>query len=159
MASNADITERMPKYEIITDGSCLKNPGGPGGWACIIRHRGNEQILHGFELETTNNRMELQAAIAGLENIKPWCQVVVLTDSEYLRKGISEWVPRWKRRGWTTGEGKPVKNKDLWLKLDALCKLNTVEWKWIRGHDGHSDNERCDKLARRMAEYAKATSN
>ena len=103
--------------------------------------------------------MELQAAISGLENIKPWSEVVVLTDSEYLRKGMAEWVPRWKRRGWTTGEGKAVRNRDLWLKLDALCKLNTVTWKWVRGHDGHSDNERCDKLARRMAEYAKATSN
>src|SRR3954471_15303785 len=108
----------MRRIELITDGSCLSNPDGPGGWACLVKYNGHEQLLHGFELATTNNRMELQAAISGLEFLEPSsvATVHVTTDSEYLLKGITDWVPRWKRRGWLTGEGKPVKNKDLWVK-------------------------------------------
>jgi len=145
--------------QLITDGSCLSNPKGPGGWACLIRNGDKEQILHGFELETSNNRMEMQAAISGLQNLWPGAQVQVLTDSEYLKKGITEWVPGWKRRGWMTKEGKPVKNKDLWVKLDALVRIYRVEWSWVKGHTGHADNERVDKAARQMAEYARATRN
>lgn len=151
--------DSMKNIQLVTDGSCLSNPDGPGGWACLIKYRGNEQMLTGFELATTNNRMELEAAIAGLENIKPRAGITILTDSEYLKKGCEEWVPRWKRRGWTTAEGKPVKNKDLWLKLDALTKLHDITWMWTRGHSGHVDNERVDKAAREMAEYARAAQN
>lgn len=149
----------MKRIQLVTDGSCLSNPDGPGGWACLVKYRGGEECLRGFEMATTNNRMELQAAIAGLESLKPRAEVTIVTDSEYLKRGSEEWVPRWKRRGWITGEGKPVKNKDLWVKLDALVKLHDVQWLWTRGHSGHTDNEKVDKIAREMAEYAKSTRN
>lgn len=152
--------ESVKHIQLVTDGSCLSNPDGPGGWACLVRYRGNEEMLQGFELETTNNRMELMAAISGLSHLRSGRHFVqVTTDSEYVKKGITEWVPRWKRRNWTTGEGKPVKNKDLWLQLDALVKLHDVQWTWTRGHSGHAENERVDKIARQMAEYARDTRN
>lgn len=143
----------MKEVTIHTDGACVGNPGGPGGWAAVLRHGKHCREISGGVLATTNNRMELQAAIAALEALKEPCQVQLWTDSEYLRQGITEWLPAWKRRGWLTVEKKPVKNEDLWRALDAAAAPHQVRWHWLRGHAGHADNERCDVLAR--AEVAK----
>ena len=133
--------------EVHTDGACSGNPG-PGGWAAILRWEGRERELSGGEPLTTNNRMELMAAIAALEALKRPVSVHVYTDSQYLRQGITEWLRGWKARGWLTADKKPVKNKDLWERLDAANARHTVEWRWLKGHAGHELNERADELAR-----------
>ncbi|WP_339828995.1 ribonuclease HI [uncultured Arenimonas sp.] len=137
--------------EIHTDGACLGNPG-PGGWAALLCHAGRERELAGGETQTTNNRMELMAAIMALEALKSPCEVELSTDSQYVQKGIGEWLPNWIRRGWKTAAGQPVKNQDLWMRLDAAARPHTVRWKWVKGHAGHVENERVDKLARAEAE-------
>lgn len=141
----------MKSVEIHTDGACLGNPG-PGGWAALLRHEGRERELAGGETLTTNNRMELLAAIMALEALKSPCTVVLSTDSQYVQKGIGEWLPNWIRRGWKTAAGEPVKNQDLWQRLEAAAKPHQVQWKWVKGHAGHVENERVDKLARAEAE-------
>jgi ribonuclease HI len=141
----------MKQVEIHTDGACLGNPG-PGGWAALLRYGATERELVGGEPDTTNNRMELMAAIAGLEALKASCEVVLHTDSQYVKKGIGEWLPNWIRRGWKTAAGEPVKNKDLWERLAAANTRHQVVWKWVKGHAGHVDNERVDQLARAAAE-------
>lgn len=133
--------------EIHTDGACSGNPG-PGGWGALLRWNGQEKELTGGEPETTNNRMELMAAIAALEALKRPCRVRLHTDSQYVRKGITEWLPRWQRNGWQTAEKKPVKNAELWQRLQAAAAPHQVEWIWVRGHAGNPDNERVDALAR-----------
>ena len=137
--------------EIHTDGACLGNPG-PGGWGALLIHAGTERELAGGEANTTNNRMELLAAIMALEALKAPCDVVLSTDSQYVQKGIGEWLPNWIRRGWKTAGGDPVKNKDLWERLQAAARPHQVQWKWVKGHAGHVENERVDKLARHAAE-------
>ena len=132
--------------ELFTDGACKFNPG-PGGWGTIVRISGRDQELKGGEPSTTNNRMELMAVIKGLEALAGPSVVRVYTDSQYVQKGISEWIRSWKRNGWRTADKKPVKNEDLWKRLDALASGHQVEWHWVRGHDGHPENERADALA------------
>ena len=132
--------------EIFTDGACRGNPG-PGGWGVILRSKGREKELFGGESATTNNRMELIAVIRALEALKRPSRVRLYTDSQYVQKGISEWVHAWKRKAWRTADKKPVKNEDLWRRLDELAALHEVEWHWVRGHAGHPENERADKLA------------
>src|SRR6185436_12005418 len=132
--------------EIFTDGACRGNPG-PGGWGAILRAKGREKELCGGEAATTNNRMELTAVIRALEALKRPSHVSLYTDSQYVQKGISEWIHTWKRKGWKTADKKPVKNEDLWRQLDELAVRHEVEWHWVRGHDGHPENERADKLA------------
>ena len=141
----------MKPVDIHTDGACLGNPG-PGGWAALLVHEGRERELAGGEAQTTNNRMELLAAIMALEALKAPCQVVLSTDSQYVQKGIGEWLPGWIRRGWKTAGGEPVKNKDLWERLQLAAAPHKVQWKWVKGHAGHVENERVDKLARAEAE-------
>jgi len=131
---------------IHTDGGCQGNPG-PGAWAAVLRHSNNVREIVGSELATTNNRMELRAAIEALNTLKEPCAVELFTDSEYLRTGITTWIKGWKARGWVTQEKKPVKNADLWRTLDAMCLRHQVKWGWLKGHAGHADNERCDVLA------------
>ena len=132
---------------IYTDGACSGNPG-PGGWGALLKFGPHEKEISGGASETTNNRMELTAAIEALKTLKRPCQVQFFTDSEYLRKGITEWVSNWKRRGWLTASKKPVKNKDLWQALDAAIGGHQIEWHWVRGHAGYAENERVDQLAR-----------
>jgi ribonuclease HI len=141
----------MKQVEIHTDGACLGNPG-PGGWAALLRYGSTERELAGGEADTTNNRMELMAAIAALEALRSPCEVVLHTDSQYVKKGIGEWLPNWIRRGWKTAAGEPVKNKDLWERLSLANTRHQVTWKWVKGHAGHVDNERVDLLARAAAE-------
>lgn len=136
----------MAPVEIYTDGACRGNPG-PGGWGAVLRYGGREKSLHGGAAQTTNNRMELTAAIQALESLKRPCRVVLTTDSQYLRRGITEWLPNWKRRGWRTAERKPVKNADLWQRLDTLAARHEIDWQWVRGHNGHPGNEQADRLA------------
>ena len=142
---------KMKPVDIHTDGACLGNPG-PGGWAALLIHEGRERELAGGEALTTNNRMEMLAAIMALEALKAPCQVVLSTDSQYVQKGIGEWLPGWIRRGWKTAGGEPVKNKDLWERLQLAAAPHKVQWKWVKGHAGHVENERVDKLARAEAE-------
>jgi ribonuclease HI len=142
----------LKKVVIHTDGACEGNPG-PGGWAAILRHGTHGKELSGAEPATTNNRMEITAAIEALRALKEPCEVELFTDSEYLRDGITTWVASWKARNWRTADRKPVRNEDLWRQLDELCARHKVQWRWLKGHAGHPDNERCDKLAR--AEIAK----
>lgn len=132
--------------EIWTDGACKGNPG-PGGWGALLRQGRHEKELHGGVPGTTNNRMELTAVIEALKALKRPCEVVVHTDSQYVQKGMREWLPNWKRRGWRTADKKPVRNADLWQELDALVALHEVEWRWVRGHAGDPGNERADALA------------
>jgi len=132
--------------EVYADGACRGNPG-PGGWGVLLRQGGRERELHGGEGLTTNNRMELTAVIRALEALEPGATVRVYTDSQYVQKGISGWIHDWKRRGWRTADKKPVKNQDLWLRLDELARGHAVEWHWVRGHAGHPENERADALA------------
>ena len=134
--------------EIYSDGACRGNPG-PGGWGVLLRYDGKEKELWGGEAATTNNRMELMAAIRALEALKRPSRVRFYTDSLYVMKGISQWIRDWKRRGWRTAEKKPVKNEDLWRRLDELAATHDIEWHWVRGHAGHPENERADKLANR----------
>ncbi|MBL8279797.1 MAG: ribonuclease HI [Pelomonas sp.] len=139
---------KRPQVTIYTDGACKGNPG-PGGWGAWLSSGGHDKELFGGERETTNNRMELTAPIEALASLKRSCDVVVYLDSEYVRKGITEWISNWQRRGWKTADGKPVKNADLWQRLDALRKLHHVEWRWVKGHAGDPGNERADMLANR----------
>ncbi len=147
----------MKQIEAHTDGACLGNPG-PGGWGVLLRYGNHEKSLSGNEAQTTNNRMELMAAIAALEALKEPCQVALHTDSRYVQQGISEWLPGWIRRGWKTASGEAVKNQDLWLRLDQARRRHQVEWRWVKGHAGHADNERVDALARAAAQALKGTS-
>ncbi len=139
------------KVEIFVDGACLGNPG-PGGYAAILRYKGQEKLITGGEPHTTNNRMELMAAITALESLKRPCQVKIYTDSRYLKDGITKWLPRWLKNGFRTSNKKPVKNQDLWQKLAELTSKHQVDWYWVKGHAGHPENERCDQLARAEAE-------
>tara|TARA_R110002072_G_scaffold37226_3_gene109162 strand:+ start:2058 stop:2501 length:444 start_codon:yes stop_codon:yes gene_type:complete len=134
------------KVQIFTDGACSGNPG-PGGWGALLRYNGHEKELSGGEPESTNNRMEMMAAIAALETLSRPSEVILTTDSTYLRDGISKWVHGWIKRDWKTADKKPVKNKDLWLRLLAAAEPHQVDWKWVKGHSGHPENERCDQLA------------
>ncbi len=136
----------MKNVEIFTDGACRGNPG-PGGWGVLLRSNGVEKSLHGGEADTTNNRMELQAAIEGLKALNEACDVVLTTDSNYVRQGISQWISNWKRNGWRTSDKKPVKNVDLWKALDSQVERHTVDWRWVKGHSGHRENEMADQLA------------
>jgi len=138
----------LSRVEIYTDGACRGNPG-VGGWGALLRTDGRERELWGGEPLTTNNRMELTAAIRALEALKRRCQVALYTDSQYVRLGITTWLPDWKLRNWRTADRKPVKNQDLWQELDALAAKHDIEWHWVRGHDGHPENERADALANR----------
>ena|SRR5205814_366185 len=131
---------------IFTDGACRGNPGA-GGWGAILRYGDNEKELYGAERATTNNRMELMAAIKALEALTRPCDVIVTTDSQYLRKGITEWLPQWKSRGWKTADKQPVKNQDLWERLEKAVQQHRIRWDWIKGHSGHEENERADALA------------
>ena len=131
---------------IYSDGACKGNPG-PGGWGALLVTDGHRKEICGGEANTTNNRMEMTAVIRALESLKRPSAVEVHTDSQYVQKGISEWMAGWKRRNWRTAAGQPVKNQDLWLQLDALSQLHRIEWKWVRGHNGHPENERADELA------------
>ena len=140
--------------EIFTDGACSGNPG-PGGWGAVLRWRGQEKELFGGEAATTNNRMELTAAIESLRALKRPSAVVLTTDSVYVRNGITTWVPGWKRRGWLTADKKPVKNRDLWEALDEQVARHEVRWEWVKGHAGHPENERADELARRGVEQVR----
>ncbi len=137
--------------EIFTDGACKGNPG-PGGWGVLLRWGEHEKALCGGEPDTTNNRMELMAAIQGLQALKKSSQVILTTDSEYVMKGIREWMPNWKKRGWKTSSRQPVKNADLWQQLDELVTQHEVEWRWVRGHSGHRENEIADALANQGVE-------
>lgn len=143
MTESADKTNQA--VIIYTDGACEPNPGF-GGWAAILMYRGQRKELSGGEIDTTNNRMEMTAAIKALEALKRPCSVVVSTDSEYLKRGITEWVPAWRRRNWTR-KGGELKNVELWRRLDELASRHHVEWRWVRGHAGDPLNERCDELA------------
>ncbi len=136
---------------IYADGACKGNPG-PGGWGAILQMDGEEKELFGGEPQTTNNRMELTAVIRALEALKSPCQIEVYTDSQYVQKGISEWLPDWKRRGWRTADKKPVKNLDLWQELERLAGAHRIAWHWVKGHAGHPENERADELANRGVE-------
>lgn len=144
-----------PIVEIFTDGACSPNPG-PGGWGAILRYGHHSKEIYGSEPATTNNRMEIMAAIQGLERLTRSSEVHLFTDSVYLRKGITQWLPMWKSNGWKTREKKPVKNTDLWLRLDAAAQKHRVEWFWVKGHAGHPENERADELACQGAEQAAA---
>ncbi len=137
--------------EIYTDGACKGNPG-VGGWGALLRYSGREREIFGGEKLTTNNRMELLAAIRALESLKRPCKVHLHTDSQYVQKGISQWLDSWKVRNWHTSNRKPVKNEDLWRLLDSLAQQHEIEWCWVRGHSGHIDNERADQLANRGVE-------
>jgi ribonuclease HI len=132
--------------EIFTDGACRGNPG-QGGWGVLLRYNGTEKTLKGNAKDTTNNRMELQAAISALESLSRSCKVRLTTDSRYVMDGIQEWLPNWKKRGWKTANKKPVKNEDLWRRLDELASEHEIDWYWVKGHSGHAENELVDQLA------------
>ena len=141
------------KVELFTDGACKGNPG-PGGWGALLKYGANEKELWGGEDNTTNNRMELMAAIEGLKALTRPCQVILTTDSKYVKQGINQWLAGWKKNGWKTASKQPVKNKDLWQALDKECARHQVEWHWVKGHAGHDGNERADQLANRGAAEA-----
>lgn len=136
--------------QLFTDGACLGNPG-PGGWGALLRFGTREKELSGGEALSTNNRMELMAAIAGLETLKRPCEVVLTTDSQYVKRGVEEWMVRWRANGWRTSDRQPVKNRDLWERLSAALEGHRVQWHWVKGHAGHAENERVDVLARDAA--------
>jgi ribonuclease HI len=140
----------LKKVQLITDGSCLGNPG-PGGWACLLRYGAHVKEMYGSEPRTTNNRMELQAAVEGLRALKQPCAVTIVTDSNYVKNGITTWIHGWKRNGWKTADKKPVVNQDLWEELDAQNARHHTTWEWTKGHAHHDDNNRCDELAQRAA--------
>lgn len=140
----------MKEVALFTDGSCLGNPG-PGGWAAILEYRGHlKELSQGYKL-TTNNRMELLAVINGLAVLKESCSVQITTDSQYVKNGMTSWLAGWKRRNWVNSQKKPVKNKDLWQRLDQECLRHKIHWNWVKGHAGHTQNERCDELAKNAA--------
>ena len=145
----------IDEVEIFTDGACIGNPG-PGGWAALLRYKKVEKEISGGEALTTNNRMELMAAIRGLESLRRKSRVKVTTDSQYVKQGIESWLARWQATGWRTSDKKPVKNQDLWERLAACVKPHDVRWEWTRGHSGHAENEKVDKLAREAALAAAA---
>ncbi|MDO5505742.1 MAG: ribonuclease HI [Pseudoxanthomonas suwonensis] len=145
----------MKRIEIHTDGACLGNPG-PGGWAALLRYGSHERALSGGEAQSTNNRMELMAAIVALETLTEACEVDLTTDSQYVRQGITQWLANWVRRGWRTASGEPVKNRDLWERLQKATARHRVQWHWVKGHSGDPDNERVDALARDEALRLKA---
>lgn len=136
----------MKKVLIYTDGACRGNPG-PGGWGALLRYAAHEKMLSGAELDTTNNRMELTAAIRALEALRQSCEIELYTDSQYLRKGMTEWMPKWKKSNWKTANKKPVKNIDLWHQLDQHVIKHQITWHWVKGHSGHPENELADELA------------
>ena len=136
----------MEKVEIFTDGACRGNPG-PGGYGSIIRMRDQENEISGSAKSTTNNIMELTAAVVALKQLKEPCEVTLTSDSQYLVKGMTQWIEGWAKKGWLTAAKQPVKNKDIWLELNKLNKIHKISWKWVRGHQGHAENERCDLLA------------
>ena len=136
----------MKQIEIFTDGACKGNPG-PGGWGALLRYKGHEKSLKGAEANTTNNRMELMAAICALQSVREPCEIILTTDSQYVRKGVTEWMAGWKRNGWRTSDKKPVKNQDLWQALDAASAIHQMHWRWVKGHAGHRENEIADQLA------------
>jgi ribonuclease HI len=140
----------MKTVTLITDGACKGNPG-PGGWACILRYNQHKKELYGSEPRTTNNRMELRAVIEGLRAVKEPCRVTVITDSQYVKNGITSWIHKWKRKGWKTATGTPVLNRELWMELDGQVSRHEVTWEWVKGHADHEDNNRCDELAQQAA--------
>ncbi len=140
----------MKKVQLITDGSCLGNPG-PGGWAAILRYGRHKREMSGAEPRTTNNRMELTAAIRALEALTEPCDVEVVTDSQYVKNGVESWMAKWKKNGWKTADKKPVSNQDLWQALDLQLQRHSTKWVWTKGHATHEDNNRCDELARAAA--------
>ena len=140
--------------EIFTDGACRGNPG-PGGWGAWLRYNGTERELYGYQPVSTNNQMELMAAIQALETLTRPCEVVLTTDSQYVRQGITEWMAGWKRKGWKTAAGKPVKNQELWQRLDAAAARHQIDWRWVKGHSGHDENERVDQLANKAIDEKK----
>jgi ribonuclease HI len=147
MASTDDEEFKSDIVEIFTDGACSGNPG-PGGWAALLRYRGHEKEIAGGEPDTTNNRMELMGVIAALEALKRPSPVRLITDSAYVKNGVNQWMRRWKANGWRTADKKPVKNQDLWERLDRALGDHRIEWQWVKGHAGHTENERVDTLAR-----------
>ena len=149
---NKDLIKQ--KIDLFTDGACLGNPG-PGGWGVILCFADHETTLSGYEPNTTNNRMELTAAIKGLESLEQSSQICLYTDSQYLKNGITQWIERWKINGWYTSEGTPVKNQDLWQHLDALISYHDIEFIWLRAHAGHPKNEHADRLARARITHTK----
>ena len=144
------------RVEIFTDGACRGNPG-PGGWGVLLRFNGVEKTIKGSEQETTNNRMELQAAISALESLSRPCNIKLTTDSRYVMDGVREWMPNWKQRGWKTANKKAVKNVDLWRRLDELANEHEIEWHWVKGHSGHEENELVDQLANQAIDEMIAT--
>ena len=146
----------MKQVQLITDGACLGNPVR-GGWACILRYGEHTKEMYGCEAHTTNNRMEITAAIEGLRMLKEGCEVEVVTDSEYVKKGITEWIAGWKKRGWMTAAKKPVVNRDLWEELDEQVNRHKTTWTWTKGHASHADNNRADELASMAAKEQKAS--
>lgn len=152
---SVDAAAAAVEVELYTDGACLGNPG-PGGWGVLLRSGAHEKTASGGEALTTNNRMELMAAIAGLEALKRPCRVVLVTDSQYVKRGVEEWMPRWRANGWRTSDRKPVKNRDLWERLSAALAQHQVRWEWVRGHTGHPENERVDQLACAAAQAQRA---
>jgi ribonuclease HI len=144
----------MKRVQLITDGACVGNPG-PGGWACILRFNGHTREFSGADPATTNNRMELRAAIEGFRALREPCEVEVVTDSEYVKNGITTWIHGWKKNGWKTASKKPVVNQDLWNELDQLASGHKVKWTWTKGHADHEDNNRCDELATSAARGVK----
>lgn len=148
MTETINSSTKLPLVTIYTDGACFGNPG-PGGYAAIIVSDTETKELSGCEPTTTNNRMEMRAVIEALSSLERRCKVVVFTDSQYLKKGITEWLPKWQQNNWMTSDKRPVKNRDLWEKLIVICSKHCVDWKWVRGHGGDLLNERCDKLAKK----------
>jgi len=147
-----------PQVTIFTDGACKGNPG-PGGWGAILMSNGHEKELYGYEPQTTNNRMEMMGAIAALEALKKPCDVSMNVDSQYVLQGMTEWIRGWKARGWKTADKKPVKNDDLWKRLDAACAPHKIKWTWVKGHAGHEYNERADQLANKGISEARSAQN
>jgi ribonuclease HI len=147
MNSPPDVKPTLKEVDIFADGACSGNPG-PGGWGAILRFRGTEKEISGFQKHTTNNQMEMTAVIEALKRLKESCNIKIHSDSQYLQKGITSWIQSWKRNGWMTRDKKPVKNKDLWIALDELSQKHKTAWVWVQGHAGHPENERCDQLAR-----------
>ena len=136
----------MKNVKIYTDGACKGNPG-KGGWGAVLQYGETEKVISGFQANTTNNIMELTAAVEALKVLKEPCNIVLTTDSTYVKNGISTWIFNWKKNGWKTASRKPVKNKLLWQELDAICQNHSIQWEWVKGHSGHPENERCDELA------------
>lgn len=141
----------MKQIQIYTDGSCLGNPGA-GGYGAILRYQTTEKTLSAGFFHTTNNRMELLAVIAALESLNQPCLIELYSDSQYMKNGITKWIQGWKKKGWQSSSGQPVKNKDLWLRLEAATQSHQIQWRWVKGHSGHPENERCDELARQAAQ-------